>query len=834
VLTCPVLAAKPIPAEDVNPRLSSSLQLIARQATGILPKGADAPDPNQAIAVIIEPLSGNAASIKDSAIRLAGGTVEARSQSLIRVRLPIHRLENLADDVAGIAFIREPYPVRPVAVTSQGVVLTGADDFHTAGYTGQGVKVAVIDLGFDGLAAAQAAGELRNVIHTWNYITNSADVEGTGEVHGTGVAEIVEDMAPGAELYLLLIGDSVDLENAVQYCIINGIHIINHSVAWFNTNFYDGTGSIAGFANNARDQGILWVNAAGNYGDDGHWQGYFNDNGGGWNVFSGSDTGNRVYIPSSDSISIYLTWDDWSASDQDYDLYLYNSSGVAVASSLSWQSGFQAPVESLYYVPADDGTHAYTDGYYDIKIHKYSASGPMEMEFFAFLGSGFDTDLDHHMAESSISAPANSSKVVAVGAISRWNWTIGPQASYSSLGPSNTGLIKPDIAGPASVSNWSYGSFAGTSASSPHVAGAAALLLSEDPSRTANDLQTLLEAQAIDMGLLGKDNVYGSGRLNLVLTPSTYSDPRAYWRFNEGSGAVASDSSGNGNAGTIYGASWVSGSPDSTTALSFDGVNDFVEVPTDVSLSPRTVVTVEAWVRLAEITTRNPNIVSKDHEYFLGYETSTGRLRHGIHTSGWNVRVSSSAVLPIGTWVHVAMVYDGSQMRFYMDGTLTDTFALSGEINQEVSDVVIGAFETVETQAKSQFLSGAIDEVRITGQALLPSEFNGVEASSKLAYVPHVEPQRPGVLAVPNPASMAPMIFRLDGAGYQEMRVEVFDLTGTRIFASPWGDTPTLEWDLRNVRGQDVANGAYLAVIEARSADRFPIRTVLKVFVLRR
>ena len=69
------------------------------------------------------------------------------------------------------------------------------------------------------------------------------------------------------------------------------------------------------------------------------------------------------------------------------------------------------------------------------------------------------------------------------------------------------------------VSTFTYetASFYGTSASSPHAAGAAALLLSQNPTRTANDLEARLESDAVDMGFLGKDNIYGSGRLGLAL-----------------------------------------------------------------------------------------------------------------------------------------------------------------------------------------------------------------------------------------------------------------------------------------------------------------------------
>ena len=723
---------KLIPQDQINPRLSSSLQALALAAargesalrtmaeqTGIELEG-------DRIDVIIEPINGRVRAIDTAAVRLLGGTVEARSNRLMRVSVPVDRLIELADAASGVAYIREPYPVRPLAVTSQGVGLTGADDFHDAGYYGQGVKVAIIDLGFDGLASAQAAGELQNVVYTWDYIHGDSGVEGTGIVHGTGVAEVVEDMAPQADLYLLLISDSVDLDNATQYCLDNGIDIINHSVAWFNTNFYDGTGTVAGIANDARDEGILWVNAAGNYGDDGHWQGDFADgDGDGFNEFSGSDERNRIYLSSSDAISVYLTWDDWSFSDQDYDLYLYNSSGEQVAVSGNWQSGYQSPIEALYYAPADDGDHTYTDGYYDIAIKRYSASGAMEMEFFALLDSGADTGLEYHISGSSISAPANSSKVLAVGAISYWNWTTGPQASYSSIGPSNTGLTKPDIGGPASVSNRTYGSFGGTSAASPHVAGAAALLLSEDSGRSANDLQTLLEGSAIDMGTAGKDNTYGSGRLNLALT--SWEPLRGYWQLDEEAGGTAGDSSTYGNDGTIVGASWTT-SVDASGALSFDGVDDGVTVANAASLNPTSVLTVEVWVRL-DVTGRKHVVVEKPYtshtapyyEYIMIVAPS-GEFTFGIALNGAYTGVNSSgAGLTAGVWYHLAGVYDGANLSLYVDGELKGTRAVGGgSIGSYDTALRLGRHGNLTTER----LQGDLDEVRITAGALGPGLFN--------------------------------------------------------------------------------------------------------------
>jgi hypothetical protein len=149
VVTLATSSGKTIPFDEINPRLETVLQELARTAQaqplalsqlaqdrGITLAGGDS------ITVIIEPVSGNASRIDRAAVRALGGTIEATSKSLMRV--PINRLEAMADQINSIAFIRLPYQPRPLVVTSEGVALTGVSDFHTPGYYGQGTKVAII------------------------------------------------------------------------------------------------------------------------------------------------------------------------------------------------------------------------------------------------------------------------------------------------------------------------------------------------------------------------------------------------------------------------------------------------------------------------------------------------------------------------------------------------------------------------------------------------------------------------------------------------------------------------------------------------------------------
>src|SRR4029453_16878737 len=121
----------------------------------------------------------------------------------------------------------------------------------------------------------------------------------TSEIHGAAVAEIVYEMAPGAQLYLICIQDDVGLAQAKDYAIAQGIQVINHSAVWFNSSRGDGTGgagSPGAIVAAGRAAGIPWVSAAGNHAQR-HWSGTFSDtDGDSYHNFSGSDQGNGATV----------------------------------------------------------------------------------------------------------------------------------------------------------------------------------------------------------------------------------------------------------------------------------------------------------------------------------------------------------------------------------------------------------------------------------------------------------------------------------------------------------------------------------------------------------
>ncbi|MDE2704113.1 MAG: S8 family serine peptidase [Gemmatimonadota bacterium] len=224
-------------------------------------------DLQDTVVVILVPHVGQAsASIDTSSLAALGGRVLAQSKSLMRVAVPPSSLLAVSE-LPGVRFVRRPHrPHSQQVLLSEGVFSIGVPDNFLAGVRGQGVKVAVIDGGFTGADELSELGE--NMPGFWWYDEDhnnmSEGIYAGEDVHGTACAEIIYDVAPEAELYLYKVGDEVDLENAKDRAIRDGIDIINHSMGWFGFGIGDGRGLACDIVNEAADNGILWVNSAGN------------------------------------------------------------------------------------------------------------------------------------------------------------------------------------------------------------------------------------------------------------------------------------------------------------------------------------------------------------------------------------------------------------------------------------------------------------------------------------------------------------------------------------------------------------------------------------------
>ena len=464
------------------------------------------------VVVILVPQLGQAsASIDTSSLAALGGRVLAQSKSLMRISVPAASLLAVSE-LPGVRFVRRPYrPHTQQETWSEGGSLIKAYDNYFEGVRGQGVKVAIIDGGFRG--ARHLPGDMPE--RWWHSdFTGEGIYTDSESVHGTACAEIVHDMAQEAELYLYKVGDMLDLEKAKDRCIQNGIDIVNHSMGWFGTGIGDGRGEACDIVNDAADRGILWVNSAGNNAKshyDGFWSDFDSD---GWQNFDGEDEVLAFEAEEGDSIRVFLTWNDWPKSRQNYDLYLSFTNSPDdlefVDESKDRQNVFGGdPIESIEY-------NAERSGKYGIIVRSEDAR-PRRLKIWS-LNHDFE---EYSVAESSIGSPADARGAMSVGAVHYGYYNLGRIADYSSRGPTTDGRIKPELVAPSGVSTVSYGeseyfySYTGTSAAAPHVAGAAALIKSANPSYSRTQLWNALVAATVDIGSRGMDNDSGYGKLVL-------------------------------------------------------------------------------------------------------------------------------------------------------------------------------------------------------------------------------------------------------------------------------------------------------------------------------
>ena len=194
------------------------------------------------------------------------------------------------------------------------------------------------------------------------------------------------------------------------------------------------------------------------------------------------------------------------------------------------------------------------------------------------------------------------------------------------------------------------------------------------------------------------------------------SDAVLILHFDEGSGTIAKDSSGSGNDGTIYGATWVSGKYGK--ALSFDGVDDYV----DTTLNPANDIgdgnpfSIEVWINLTGYAGDSyVTLVSADEgtERFYFRIKSNNNPFIGL---GDGHNETSGVPITLNTWQHCVVTYDGSNAKVYVNAGAPWDSGNIGSKNFGSANTRIGRSVT-----DSREFNGIIDEVKVYTRAL-PAE----------------------------------------------------------------------------------------------------------------
>jgi hypothetical protein len=210
-------------------------------------------------------------------------------------------------------------------------------------------------------------------------------------------------------------------------------------------------------------------------------------------------------------------------------------------------------------------------------------------------------------------------------------------------------------------------------------------------------------------------------------TPMNETGLVGYWNFDEGTGTIAHDSSGNNNDGTIYGATWTSGKYGN--ALQFDGIDDSVRIPDSAFLNiAGDKISITAWVKRLGSGTRNGIIVMKqappgawDASYGVVISEgviNTGKIGLSLDTGwGWTDHWSNS-VLNSNEWYHFCGTYDGSKVRIYLNGVLDAEYDVTGNIVPKSGPLSIGH----EDAWDPEYFNGLIDEVKVYNRSLSAEE----------------------------------------------------------------------------------------------------------------
>ena len=202
----------------------------------------------------------------------------------------------------------------------------------------------------------------------------------------------------------------------------------------------------------------------------------------------------------------------------------------------------------------------------------------------------------------------------------------------------------------------------------------------------------------------------------------------AWWKGD----GNALDSVGTNAARLVNGATFGSGL--AGQAFTLDGTAAYVEIPDSPVLDGMAALTIQFWVKFNEIPNGQTEMVfvkgravgpgSNSYWIYRQPELGAMKISAGVETSpngyAW---ISIPAYTDTINFHHLAVTYDGSEMRLYLDGALAGSQALSGTVTDTTYPVQIGrrAYPGI-----NEFVNGSLDEITIHNRALTADEIASI------------------------------------------------------------------------------------------------------------
>jgi len=426
--------------------------------------------------------------------------------------------------VDGVETPGEPWTQSGSVTTAGDIVARGPEARAVLGTDGGGVTIGVISDGMDDRMASITSGDLPSDVA---FAPIPGFGTGSGD-EGTAMLEIIYDIAPAARLMFAAPRTSAEMVAAIDGLATAGAHVVVDDIVFTDEPKFE-DGPIAAAARRFVVNGGIYVTAAGNFGQT-HYFGRYRPAptstlaAAGYRAlhqFADADFGNTVRLtPGADVLAILQWSTPFGATSDDLDLVLARRRGdrdEVLAASTVDQGTVGNPIEALRYT---NRSGAAIDAY--LAIAEFRRDTRTGLSLNVIVASRAAISLERSTPREAVFGHAAVEEVLSVAAVdaARPNRIEG----FSSRGPATilfpapSTRAVPRIAGTSGVETavGRRGTFAnpfrGTSASAPHLAGCAALLLAAGASRDAA-VAAMLDT-ATDLERPGFDRAAGAGRLD--------------------------------------------------------------------------------------------------------------------------------------------------------------------------------------------------------------------------------------------------------------------------------------------------------------------------------
>ena len=232
----------------------------------------------------------------------------------------------------------------------------------------------------------------------------------------------------------------------------------------------------------------------------------------------------------------------------------------------------------------------------------------------------------------------------------------------------------------------------------------------------------------------------------LTITPTTLTNGLvAYYPFT----GNANDLSGNGNNGTVHGATLTTDRfGNANSAYSFDGVSNYIGLPVLTALQNISQFTFSIWINTNYVFTSDPTgsgagffdqwtttVVTTPPNVGAGIGVgNSANHAYGISLEGNASETTSANFIPVSTWGNLILVYDGTQtnvnlrVAVYLNGVFQAYIGDSGVpasigpyANETVIGAAVGPFPNLNTTI-SYFYQGKLDDLRLYNRVLTQAE----------------------------------------------------------------------------------------------------------------